>query len=151
MRGFHTSFYLVELPSFTSTDDLQQMVFRFRRHLHRELALFVGNTLTPMGHAPSESNSSFVSDATHFSTYTCDPIPGNEVSFEYSLVLICSYNSSLDNINTQHSVNVLKCDRNPLSCFYYFPYISLPLSTSLMYIIPRYLLYGHRISFRDVS
>jgi hypothetical protein len=79
MRGFHTSFYLVELPSFTSTDDLQQMVFRFRRHLRRELAVFVGKTLTPMAHAPSESNSSFVSDATHFSTYTCDPIPESEV------------------------------------------------------------------------
>jgi hypothetical protein len=45
VRGYHTSFYPVELPSWLPVFVLEDMVRRFEEHLRRELVIFLGPAL----------------------------------------------------------------------------------------------------------
>jgi hypothetical protein len=73
MRGFHTSFYPVELPSCLSEPELKEMVTRFWGHLRRELITFIEEKSTRVLHKPSESRSTFQSDDSHSSLYRRKP------------------------------------------------------------------------------
>jgi hypothetical protein len=100
MRGFHCCFYLVELPSWTPETVLFDMVARFRRHLHREVVLFLEKTsnVRPLTHKLTESNSSLASDVTHHSVYHYDPkMGGEEESQADEVASVCKHKCEVCN------------------------------------------------------
>jgi len=52
-RGFHSSFFLVDLPPFLPETEAKEMVARFEKHLRDQLAVFLRTDQSAPGAFPS--------------------------------------------------------------------------------------------------